>query len=358
MGRKAVEREYYDLLRKYEYQERYRVGAYKGYVRGTLLQQFAWRDEFINTVTSIDGDNYDTIKRKVAVLRDITQKGGQGLLELGTGRGKNKWVSERIIREADIAQSKANYENYRLYEGVVSATQIYKERNIQGDSTYKSQDFEKNPFAVIMPTLPSLPMARTFELKASGYEIGTKLPPRLEKLRREDPNNEEVLRYEGWLYSNINVPLTELGDIKNLKRYGKLFKGADYQLKAKERMNILKESYLKAMFEENSVYAKEYTSFNESALQLINAVRRKFKRLGKTDLLYLHIAYNDIFNWGYIYSDVHYLGALSEIDTVINNLNKMKTSIANANRKKDTSKLSKEAKIYLKFRKSIGNFYD
>ena len=358
MGRKAVEREYYRLLRKYEYQERYRVGRFKGYERGSLLQQFAWRDDFINTITSIEGDNYDTVKRKLVVLRDITQKGGQGMLELGTGKGRNKWVSERIIREADIAQSKANYENYQLYGGVKSATEIYKERNIQGDSTYKSQNFENNPFAVIMPTLPSLPMARTFELKASGYEIGTKLPPYLEKIKKENPNSPEVIQYEGWLYNNINVPLTELGDIKNLKRYGKLFKGADYEVDPKERMNILKTSYLRAMFEDNSIYNKEFSNFSESSIRLINRVKRKFKKVEKTDLLYLHIAYNDIFNWGYIYSDVHYLDALSEIDTVITNFNKMKKSIEKINKEGNKKKFSKEQQIYLKFRKTIGNFYD
>ena len=152
------------------------------------------------------------------------------------------------------------------------------------------------------------------------------------------------------------MPLTILGDVKNLKRYGMLFKGADYQLKVSERMNILKTSYLKAMFEENSVYAKEYTSFNKEALQLINRVKRKFKRLGKNDLLYLHIAYNDILNWGYIYSDVHYLSTLEEIDTVLNNFNKMKSSVTNA--KRQGKKLSKEEQIYLNFRKAIGDFYD
>lgn len=201
MSRKTVEREYNELLRRYEYQERYRVGAYKGYVRGTFLQQFAWRDDFINTVTTPnDSDSIDTLKRKVVALRDITKKGGQGLLEIGTGGRANKWVSERIIREADIAQSKANYENFRLMQGVVEATEIYKERNIQGDSTYKTQNFEQNPFAIIMPTLPSLPMARVFELKASGYEIGTRLPPHLAKLKEVDPNNKELIQYEGWLY--------------------------------------------------------------------------------------------------------------------------------------------------------------
>lgn len=358
MGRKAVEREYYRLLRKYEYQERYRVGAYKGYVRGSLLQQFSWRDDFINTVTSIEGDNYDTVKRKVAVLRDITQKGGQRMVELGTGGGRNKWVSERIIREADIAQSKVNYENYRLYGGVKTATEIYKERNIQGDSTYKSQNFESNPFAVIMPTLPSLPMARTFELKASGYEIGTKLPTYLEKLKKENPNNPEVIQYEGWLYNNINVPLTELGDIKNLKRYGKLFKGADYKVDPKERMNILKTSYIRAMFKENSIYNKELGNFDKSTMQLINRVKRKFRKLEKTDLLYLHIAYNDTFNWGYIYSDVHYIDALSQIDTVISNFNKMKKSIEKITSNDSKKKLSREQQIYLNFRKSMGDFYD
>lgn len=361
MGRKSLKQHYYERLATYYENESWRQQKYSGYVEGTYVEQFAWRDDFIKTifepkyVTSydeddnqivtrevvvhdIEGDSNPTLRRKIAILDELNMKTKQKMINVGS-RGKTEYVSERILKEADKALSQINLETFKLTNAYENATSTYKAKDENGNKVMKGFIYEQHPYLLADLDLPFLPGGKLIQLP-SGLTIGNKVPKWL--------SVEEQAKYQKFLSNRKILPKTLISDISTLKRYGKLFRGGKYDVTHKNRLMEMKKSYYSAYFGINSFYQREMKDYlSPSGVAFMEKLKRRFSRLSKKDVLFLSFTRSDLLNFDFVYSANEFLAYMSNVSSAIERLDIVKQS-----------KDSDEYEIYQNFITSLGSYYD
>lgn len=330
----TVEQAHEKLVKRYKRQDAWRKGYYPGYQEGTFVYEYGLSDD-IFTIESTD--TKQDISRKNRLLRDLTKKGGQKLIEIPQANINNRFISERRFKEADKLQSKINYENYKLFRATNEATKDYKYKNKQGVIEHRQVTHTLDT-----PSLPGLASARGFYIKGQeDLSVGYRVPSAIKR-----QGEGAIIAYESYLYNRANVPLIEVSSNKILHKYKSLFRGGQYTYEGKDRLKILKQNFMTALFTgKNALLPQAY----RNDILVSREFLKNVKNLSGKDILYLMLRYEDIFSFSYVYSHAELQSKIETMNTVIDKY------------KHDKSRENKgtiEYKSIKSYEKTLGNFYD
>ena len=326
----TVEQQHEKLAKRYQRQEAWRKGYYSGYQSGIFLSEYGLSADVLTIEPT---DTKKDIANKNKLLRDLTKKGGQKLIVIDKATENNRFISERRYKEADRLQSKINYENYKLYRATLEATKDYKYKNKQGVIEHRQiTDLQD------IPKLPGLAETRGFYIK--GHEelsVGYRIPSSV-KAQGEGA----IIAYESFLYNRAKVPVIEITTSKITNKYKTLFGGKGYATKSKDRLKLLKKNFMKALETgKNAIFPKG------KGIRGTKTFLKEMRSLSGKDILYLMSRYEDIFDFGYIYSQEQLEAKLEALRTVVENYKQAKTDKDNV-----------EYKRIKAYEKNLGNIYD
>ena len=328
----TVEKQHEQLAKRYKRQEAWRKGYYSGYQSGIFLNEYGLSDDVLTIEPT---DTKKDIANKNRLLRDLTKKGGQKLIVIDKATENNRFISERRFKEADRLQSKINYENYKLYRATLEATKDYKYKNKQGVIEQR-----EIPDLLDIPKLPGLAETRGFYIKGQEeLSVGYRIPSGV-KAQGEGA----IIAYEAFLYNKAKVPLVEITTSKITHKYKTLFGGKGYAIKSKDRLKLLRENFLKAL------ETGKHAIFKEDDIKKIRGAKTFLKEMGGLsgkDILYLMSRYEDIFDFGYFYSEEQLVAKMEALRTVARDYKEAKTD-----------KDSVEYKRIKAYEKNLGNIYD
>ena len=328
----TLEKQHEQLAKRYKRQEAWRKGYYSGYQTGIFLNEYGLSDDVLTIEPT---DTKKDIANKNRLLRDLTKKGGQKLIVIDNATENNRFISESRFKEADRLQSKINYENYKLYRATLEATRDYKYKNKQGIIEHRQiidmQD---------IPKLPGLAETRGFYVKGQkSLSVGYRIPSAV-KAQGEGA----VIAYESFLYNRAKVPVVEISSNKITHKYKTLFGGKGYATKSKDRLKLLRKNFMKALSTgKNAIFSKDDIKHMKGAKSFL----KEMKSLSGKDILYLMSRYEDIFDFGYIYSQEQLEAKLEALKTVVEDYKEAKTDKDNV-----------EYKRIKAYEKNLGNIYD
>lgn len=333
MANKTLEQRHAELIQRYNRGEGQRAWRYKGYTKDTLLMQLGYGKDVL---TINPDDSKAEIRAKNNALRDLLD-GNKRLIEIPHTTKQERYMSERRIKEADRKQSQINYENFKLYKASISANEVYRTRNATGEKIYKKADYRNNQMGVEMPQVPGLPHSKTFFIKGTNIEIGTRVPNTL--------SAEDKIAYESYIYDLSLTEKHEISSNKQTKNYKRLFKGGEYKVKKEDRLKVYKKNITKALTGAKSVYRSTKSTNNKKLAR----IRNKLNKMSEKDFLILTMQHSNIYTFEYMYSEKDIDNRLDSIESQIDRFNQIKN---------DKDKSSVEYQQYQKTIKSLGSYYD
>lgn len=319
---KNILQKYNELVKKYNYQERWRKGYYEGYEPNSFLEQ---RGATLSTL-DIEGDNTKQVKEKIRQLEYVTKKGEQQLIQVGD----MGYFSKANILRADEIVSQKNYEAYQMSKALENVDFKYTYKNKYGDYITKSRDKSKIDDEIL--GVMNLTMGRVYNIEGYGI-IGMKGFEHADK------------DYQKWLMRQDKYILRTPQDIQRQKRD---FVKKDISLK-NQKMHQLKLNISKALFTGNNRVIDFKT---ERSTQL----QKMLKNLSDVDTYYMFITNRELFNFGYMYNakDINGLveKLISSIDTFKAEKSKARIDAKLFNESDD------EYPTYTKFVKAVKSVYE
>lgn len=301
MPTKAIIQQYNALVKKFNYQDRWRKGYYSGYERNSFLEMRGYNEDLLD----ITGDSQKEIRQKINALKTITKKGDQQLQQLSSG---DYW-SKTSIKTADDYLSKLNQEHQAMSEAFSGTTSEYLYKDKQGNLKIRKGEKANQEIQYI------LNMGRGAVYYVEGYgTLGEQLPSK----KRNETKEEYELRikeYKKWLNSR-NIDRYNLSTQADFFRHKGKFRESSQKL-AKERMHTLHLNIKNALF--NKV--KGSITFENSRTKTL---KKYLNTMTDKDVLYLFSTRQDLFDFSFLYSSKELDDKVEKLITAIENFRDVK----------------------------------
>lgn len=334
MAKKSLIDEHEQYVKKLNRIEGQYASMYHGFKKVGLPRVYQLSDD-IRTIT--DDDTPQTIKAKTSALKNLVE-GKHGIVAIEGATVQNRFLAKEYVKQADMLQSKVNYEQFKL-QMAGSFSKYTKKKNLKtGAFDYEQQPYDYLGAGIETPNI-AIKGSNIFNIKGTDYVIGARIPKGLSKERK--------LAYETWLYNMAQVPQTQLSSSKQAYRYG-IFK-SDKQYSRKDRLEKYQKNIIKALNGEYSI--KTISNKKGERLQWgtnLNKLIKEIKSLAPKDFLYLSFRYPDMFDFGYLYSPADYKNKINDLISTIQSFKQFTLQ--------DTK--SFEHKQYKKYLKELGSYYD